>query len=297
MLRTNLHAIVACCLIEIAGAGAFADGLQIDVMSFNVRWDGLDTGANAWVNRRPVAIQTIETCAPDVIGLQEPSPAQTRDLDAALENYLSFTGKHERDQHVPFLFRSGRFRLAEGGSFWLVENSDLSGGTRRCVWIRLIEKNTNRAFYVFNNHFDHRSGESRLQSARALRHAIRNREHGDPFIVLGDFNEEENGPAIKLLRGDVPSSDGGFPSDGPAIALVDTFRRIHPAEPNAASAHGFRGTTTGPRIDFIFVRPENKILDAQIVRFNVDGLYPSDHYPVSASLRLMPGEKTAAGDR
>ena len=57
-----------------------AGGIELRVMSFNVRWDGLDKGKNAWAHRRPVAIETIRMVAPDVVGLQEPSRAQTRDL-------------------------------------------------------------------------------------------------------------------------------------------------------------------------------------------------------------------------
>jgi len=31
-------------------------GIGLTVMSFTVRWDGLDEGKNAWMNRRPVAV-------------------------------------------------------------------------------------------------------------------------------------------------------------------------------------------------------------------------------------------------
>ena len=41
-------------------------------------------------------------------------------------------------------------------------------------------------------------------------------------------------------------------------------------------------------IDFIFAPPWVKVLDAEILRDNEDGLYPSDHYPVTARLRFPP---------
>lgn len=258
-------------------------------MSFNIRWDGLDSGTNAWVNRKPIAVEVIRTSAPDVVGLQEPSPAQTRDLDTALDGYVSFQADHERDRHITFLYRSDRFTLAQGGSFWVVERSDLPGGTRRCVWIRLIEKTSDFAFYVFNNHFDHRSSESREQSARALLTGIRNRDFDDPIVVLGDFNEHEDGPAMKLLKGATKPSDRIPPLTKPDTVLVDTFRMIYPERANAASAHGFSGTREGIRVDFILVRPQDEILDAQIIHFNRNGRYPSDHFPVTATVRLVSG--------
>ncbi|MDP6503158.1 MAG: hypothetical protein QF886_06060, partial [Planctomycetota bacterium] len=61
-----------------AADSASANGLEVSVMSFNARWDGLDKGKNAWANPRPVAIKMIKAHGPDVIGLQEPSSAQTR---------------------------------------------------------------------------------------------------------------------------------------------------------------------------------------------------------------------------
>lgn len=290
--------ILACFLFSAVAVQPDAPpaGMKLRVMSFNVRWDGLDKGRNAWVNRRPVAIAMIKASAPDVIGLQEPSPAQTRDLDEALGDYVSFAGKHKRDQHITFLYRSDRFSLDTGGSFWLIEKSELSGGTRRCVWIRLVEKKTGRAFYIFNNHFDHRSRESRLQSARSLIRGILARKHDDPFIAVGDFNEVENGPAMRYLKGNVKTDDKGL-SVTPETVLVDTFRSRHPTKFKVASGHGFTGRRQGVRIDYVFVSKRDRILDAQIVYHNRKGLYPSDHYPVTAEVRLVPGLKKPSADR
>ncbi len=57
----------------------------------------------------------------------------------------------------------------------------------------------------------------------------------------------------------------------------------------AATGHGFSGKTQGVRIDFIFVRKHDEILDARIIHYNDNGLYPSDHFPVTARVRLVSG--------
>jgi endonuclease/exonuclease/phosphatase family metal-dependent hydrolase len=42
----------------------------------------------------------------------------------------------------------------------------------------------------------------------------------------------------------------------------------------------------GDKIDYVFVEPETEVLDAAIVRTARDGRYPSDHFPVTARIRL-----------
>jgi endonuclease/exonuclease/phosphatase family metal-dependent hydrolase len=46
-------------------------------------------------------------------------------------------------------------------------------------------------------------------------------------------------------------------------------------------------TIDGPKIDYVFVRPETDVLSAEIVRTSRDGRYPSDHFPVTARIRLV----------
>ena len=141
-------------------------------------------------------------------------------------------------------------------------------------------------FYVFNNHFDHRSPESRKTSALALVEGIRGREPPVPFVVVGDFNEPEHGEAIRFLTGRSPLLIDGSTAIEPTLPLVDTFRRRHPTALDATTSGGFTGRRKGPRVDYIFVSPDDEVLEAEIVYFNRDGQYPSDHYPISAYVTL-----------
>jgi len=67
---------------------------------------------------------------------------------------------------------------------------------------------------------------------------------------------------------------------------VDTFCVLHPDEADVGTFHGFKGTTTGPKIDFIFTPSNTRVVDAAILHTNRDGHYPSDHFPVTAHLRF-----------
>ncbi|MCB1122704.1 MAG: endonuclease/exonuclease/phosphatase family protein [Verrucomicrobiae bacterium] len=270
--------------VLLTAATAQASGLVLDVMTYNVRWDGLDTGRNAWENRRPVVIDLLKTYSPDVCGLQEPSAAQTRDLDQGLRDYHYYMGDHARDETIPILYKATRFTLVDAGSFWLVDQSDLSGGTRRCVWVRLEEKSSGRAFYAYNCHLDHRAPDSRLQSAQVMIRTIAARGHPDPFVITGDFNEREQGKAIHFLSGerDLVDSRERYPD----IIPVDTFRFLHAPGENQGTGHGFKGGKNGGRIDYVWASEGARILESQVITYNQDGFYPSDHFPVLTRLEF-----------
>jgi endonuclease/exonuclease/phosphatase family metal-dependent hydrolase len=53
-----------------------------------------------------------------------------------------------------------------------------------------------------------------------------------------------------------------------------------------ASFNGWQGTTDGSRIDFILHSRHFTPTAAKIVRTSYDGRWPSDHYPVTATLEL-----------
>ena len=68
--------------------------------------------------------------------------------------------------------------------------------------------------------------------------------------------------------------------------MRDTFRVVHPTADNVGTAHGFNGGTGGNKIDYVFVPPKQKVVGASIIHYNVDGRYPSDHFPVVATVRF-----------
>jgi endonuclease/exonuclease/phosphatase family metal-dependent hydrolase len=61
----------------------------------------------------------------------------------------------------------------------------------------------------------------------------------------------------------------------------------YPDEKIAGTFSGFvMGTVNGPKIDYILVPPGTEVLAAEIIRTSRDERYPSDHFPVSARVRL-----------
>jgi len=196
-------------------------------------------------------------------------------------------------EYSSLLYRSDRFGVGESGTFWFSDTPEIAGSNtwgnacvRICSWARLIETKTGKAFYIFNLHLDHVSQPSREKSAVLLAERIKNRRYKEPFVVTGDFNAGENNPVIMYLKGQVAVEGPDGSKARTPVPMIDTFRVLHPDAKDLRTAHGFKGTRQGNKIDYVFVPPGTKVLEAQILYDNVDGRYPSDHYPVTASFML-----------
>jgi endonuclease/exonuclease/phosphatase family metal-dependent hydrolase len=261
-----------------------ATALDVIVMTFNIRWDGFDDGANSWEHRRDLAAGVIRSSGADVIGVQEASPAQVRDLLDRLPGFRAFDAG-DRSDVVPILYRADRFRLDKAGGFWLVESSALSGGTRKCTWVRLVERSTGLAFRQLNFHLDHRSLPSREQSVVEVSRHLAELDSADPFVVTGDFNTGEDSPPMQFLRGEISLvGRDGSPVWNP-VPLVDTFRLLHPGEEEVCTAgDDFLGGRRGEMIDHVLVPRQVRVLAAEIRHDERDGHYPSDHFPVTAQV-------------
>jgi endonuclease/exonuclease/phosphatase family metal-dependent hydrolase len=77
------------------------------------------------------------------------------------------------------------------------------------------------------------------------------------------------------------------------MKMLDTFRVVLPEEKNVVTFNSFRaprldddGNMIGAKIDYIFVTPNLKTTDAEIIRTNDNGRYPSDHYPIRATVEF-----------
>ena len=101
-------------------------------------------------------------------------------------------------------------------------------------------------------------------------------------IVTGDLNAGENSAEVKALRG-----GAGMPGR----LLADSYRELYPQrQPDEATFGNWRGQIEGRRIDFILHTGEFTPTAAAIVRTHYDGRWPSDHYPVTATLRTEANE-------
>ncbi|MFQ9521941.1 MAG: endonuclease/exonuclease/phosphatase family protein [Turicibacter sp.] len=97
-----------------------------------------------------------------------------------------------------------------------------------------------------------------------------------PVILMGDFNANPNHRLIKgFFEGELNTQQ--------LIAVQEIDRSIY----QQATMGGFKDRHHGMHLDYIFVSPEYEVLRTQIVKDNVNGRFPSDHYPLLADVCLI----------
>jgi endonuclease/exonuclease/phosphatase family metal-dependent hydrolase len=262
---------------------------DIQVMTFNIRYGLANDGEDSWEFRKEMVMEVIQTHAPDLLGLQEALKFQ---LDAICERFPEYEkvgiGRDPggEGEYAAILYRKERYEAQESGTFWLSNTPEVPSThwgnkhLRICTWVRLIERSTGQALYFYNTHYDHQSQPARENSSILLAKRINERSNPDPVILTGDFNADEENSAIGYLRAEISTIGQGL------IRLRDSFRIMHPGESNVGTFNAFTGENTRGKIDYVFVSSAIKVLEAEIIKFNKDGRYPSDHYPVSARLDL-----------
>jgi endonuclease/exonuclease/phosphatase family metal-dependent hydrolase len=278
--------VVVSCAVSAQSPQAAAEPLT--VMSFNIRYGTANDGENRWENRKAALFALLKTENADVIGLQEALYPQIQEILAAVPGY-AVTGVGRDDGRTKgewsgILFRTSRLSLSDAGTFWFSDTPEVVASktwgntiTRICSWARFVDRD-GRAFWHYNVHLDHQSQPSRERSGELLASRIASREaRGEPAIVTGDFNVGESNPALVPLVGSV-ASPGRF---------VDSFRVLYPAETVAGTFTGFDPTRiTGDKIDYVLVPRGTEVMAAAIVRTATNGRVPSDHFPVTARIRL-----------
>ena len=268
------------------------DAAAIMVATFNIRYDnGYGAGVNAWNHpdfpRRDCVISLINDIDPDLLGVQEALANQMNDLSGALSGYNSVgCGRDDGDkqgEYAALFYRKNRFSLRDSGFFWLSTTPDVpgtvfsgSGSIRMAAWIIMYDELTGHELFALNTHWDNVSQSARERSARLIREKCGSLSQGRPVIITGDLNQDETNKAIMTLL---------VPADEPELTLIDAYREVYPErKPDERTYHAFEGTTTGSRIDYIFHDSRLRATDAAIRTDRCDGRYPSDHYPVVATL-------------
>ncbi len=280
----------ACC--QSAGAAETSTDGTVRVMSFNIRYGSAKDGKDHWSQRKDLVAHAINSFEPDLLGTQETMRFQSTFLQKQLPNHTAFgrtrDASGDAGEQCTIFYRTDRFTKIGAGHFWLSESPDTPGVKswdaalpRMVTWLCLRDaQRPEQPICIFNTHFDHRGKQARQESAKLLakKSAEIARSHGNAHVIVtGDFNSGEDDAPYRNLLEEQPNG------------WNDTYRTAHP-ERNAheGTFNGFRGTDDGARIDWIFADARWLVQSAEIVRWNQDGRYPSDHCPVTAVLKPQP---------
>ncbi len=273
---------IACVAAGFLAAG-LAEAKPLRILCYNLRYiTPGDKGERAWTARRDQAAELIKDDAADIVGIQEGLPQMMDDLADRLTGYAVVgVGREDgidQGEYAAILVKAERFRVQESGTFWLsgtpeVCNSCTWGNTvtRICTWAKLYDRETKRSFHFFNTHLDHASPEARQKGTELILSRIAQRKPEGPVMLTGDFNAPDTDPLHAAIKG---------------AGLADVWRTANADTPpeEAGTFHEFTGATNRARIDYIYASTDLKIAESAIVRSSLNGNYPSDHFPVRATL-------------
>jgi endonuclease/exonuclease/phosphatase family metal-dependent hydrolase len=278
-------------------------GLNLNIMSFNIRRGTSPDGRNHWIFRRDLVSEVLKHYRPDVLGLQEALDFQIAEIRAMIPGYKMvniISSGESKVLHNAIFYNEARFSLSDEGTFWYSDTPDKPGSKgwgnimpRSCTWVRLIGKKSKQAFYFYNTHLDHLSRRSRKKSVVLLTKLIFARPYRDAFVLTGDFNSREKSVPIQYLKGKIilnTKADGKILNPDP---LIDTFRVRYPNHRKAATFHGYRRFFFRFKLDYIFVPSTAYVQDAQIIQLRHKRCYPSDHFPLFSQINL-PGNLATA---
>ena len=246
---------------------------ELTVMSFNIRNANARDGKNRWALRKGLTLRVIQEIDPDLLGLQESFPEQTRFVSEGLPEHecyeLGRRGEGKREESCAVLWRRERFEVLDRGTFWLgPKPSRIAKGwdaalPRICTWLRLKDRETGRRFVFANTHFDHRGRRARFESAKLLA----SQWPGEAVVLTGDLNAGEDSRPLAAMR------DRGF---------VDSYRSLYPNAEAVGTFTGFRRRNSA-KIDYVLLRGASDVRSARIVTTQYAGRWPSDHLPVTAT--------------
>lgn len=258
--------------------------LMLRVMTFNLRFAS-EQPPHAWPERRPVMRHVIERAAPDVIGTQEGLYAQLRDLAADLPAYdwigLGREGG-SRGEFTAVFFRRDKFEPLAFDHFWLSDTPETIGSMtwgnryrRMATWVRLRERASGRVFEFWNTHLDHEIEAAREKAAALIAERIARVDAHVPLLLVGDFNclAGASGPYTVLTQ---------------KAGLVDTWLAAAQRTGDGLNTfHGYQPPQhAGERIDWILARAPQAVTEAAILDYAENGRTPSDHFPVTATVRF-----------
>jgi endonuclease/exonuclease/phosphatase family metal-dependent hydrolase len=276
------------------------NGFLLRVMSFNIRTATARDLRHAWDLRKHLVIQRIRHFDPDLLGMQECQDGEQADfIKGALPDY-AFIATHRGEdtrngrEMAPLLYRKERFELLDSGFFWLSKTPETPGSKllgsvypRTVTWARLRPVGSaDHDFFFFNTHFDY-IVFILPAAAQVLREGILRITQGGPTVLCGDFNSPSGSAVHRTLTAPFDAQENGDP-DGltGAFVLTDVSRdsRTTSGEP-AGTIHKFGLISRPIIIDWILASGQFSAVDAAIDDYNDNGLYPSDHYPITAVIK------------
>lgn len=252
---------------------------EIRVMSCNLRCiNPTDLGKKSWFYRADLVMKNIQSEYPGIIGFQECTKYQYPYLCESLPEYdsvITYRDKSVNAEGCPVFYRKDLYTLVDKGSFWLSETPDEMSKDwgaacyRICSYVILKENDSGKEFALFNTHLDHVSDKARINGIKVVLDKIE-QFGGMPSILMGDLNAEEDSATYSSAR-----------------ESFDDVKYLTEKTMTSATYQNWGKALDRDCIDYVMVSKNGfTVNEYKVVQTTYDGVYPSDHFPLSVSLNL-----------
>lgn len=262
--------------------------IDLNVMSFNIRYDNPDDSLNNWQYRKDVAAKTIKSQNADIVGAQEVLVNQLNDLKSRLPEYNAIgVGREdgiEKGEYSAILYKKDRFKEIKSGYFWLSETPEVAGSKgwdgaceRIATWAILEDISSKKQLFFINTHLDHVGKIARQEGVTLLLSRANALAKGLPIIMTGDFNATPESDVIKHVT-DVNSPEHLIHSKDIAVEKSGTDWTFH----------GFGKVPMERRefIDYVFVSKGIKVAKHSVLPEKLDDVFISDHSVIVAQIEI-----------
>ena len=293
--NVNMKKLTTAVFVCISALGAQA--AEFRLATYNIKEDrGFETTpGRTWAERLPKIRRVCETHALDLVGYQElVREYQLPGLEKVFPEF-GFIGsgrlKGQAGEGTFIMYRKSMFDLVKDGAFMLGEDPDAWGKRgwdamfpRVCNWGFFRQKATGRTFYVFNTHLDCGPETARVKEIEQIVAEMKKMvPAGTPAFLLGDLNSVAKSQPIKVAEAhlDNAAKITQTPRKGP-----DRSWNYWEIEPKM---------TRGLFIDHILLSKLPEIVQVkglEVLGDIYDGAFPSDHFPLVATIDLAPPAKS-----
>jgi endonuclease/exonuclease/phosphatase family metal-dependent hydrolase len=248
-----------------------------------------------WVQRLSAIRAGLTELAPDIVGLQEvlrPSggeaPDQSRQIAEGLGYHVAYGAAFETGGIAFGNAALSKFPIRRSEVFPLPK---MDADESRCLLFTELETPVGPIpFFVTHLNWRFHEGHVRETQVKAIAEHVKALApiHEFPPIIVGDFNATPEADEIRFMKGLCSLA-------GKSVYFADTFGIVGRGDGTTFSRHNpFASDLREPdrRIDYIFVRGPDargrgEPLDAHVCFDRpIGGVYPSDHFGVSATIRV-----------
>ncbi|MCI8387360.1 MAG: endonuclease/exonuclease/phosphatase family protein [Clostridiales bacterium] len=257
------------------------------VATFNLKSSLLGIGIHNWKYRRELLFRAFRELDADITGVQELTPRMRSDFEQELHDY-NLIGRGRGglilNEHSDIAVKN-RLKIKFGNTFWLSNQpsresrmfslmSPLAWIFPRICTVAEIIMGQKRV-RVFNTHLDVTSEAARYLQLKMICKHISLCQEKDPLptLLMGDFNA-------------LPYSRSIYALENNAFGYKNVHLSGITNQLEGGTYHSFKGGLGLRRLDYIFASDDFELIKSEIVRSSYDGIYPSDHYPIVASLLL-----------